>query len=53
MKDGVIIPKEVDLINSKRLSAHLLDNTLDNLVASSLPSNNGTIALLTTLTFLL
>jgi hypothetical protein len=52
VEDGVVISEEVDLINSKRVGAHLLDNGLDDLVAAGLSNQRFTAVLLTTLTFL-
>lgn len=52
MEDGVVVPEEVDLIDSKRVGSHLFDDVLDDLVVAALSRRRSTTALVTTLTFL-
>lgn len=51
VEDGVIVPEEVDLIDSERMRSHLLDNGFHDLVVSSLHNHTLTATLLTTFTF--
>lgn len=53
VQDGVVVPEEVDFVDSELLGADLLDEALDDLVAGSLHERWLTAFLLTTLTFLL
>ena len=53
VEDGVVVSEEVDLVDAQRVRSHLLDDGLDDLIASSLYQPTSTATLLTTLTFLL
>lgn len=53
VEDGIVISEEVDLIHCEGLCSHLLDDALHDFIVSALHEIVVTVALLTTLTFLL
>lgn len=52
VEDGIVIPEEVDFIDTEWVRTNLLDDGLDDLVVAGLDRDKSTEVLLTTFTFL-